>query len=312
MYGSVDAPQAPQAETPQEGWRSRHPIITVLLVVVGAFVLLNIVASAFGGDDETAGGGGDGGDQSASASPEEAEGSGETFTNDNYSELYSDPDAHEGASVDVAGQLLERPDDTGEELAFQMFADPENSEWNTIVYTTQTDLDLNTDDYVRVQGEVLGAFEGENAFGASLTTPAVQASDVSTVSAGQAVDPATEVREIGQTLGDQGFEVTLDKIEFGEDSTRAYVKMVNNTGRGASFYTFDAKIQQGSTQVDYLEDSFAYYEEEPQSELRPDVETEGVLAFESVNPDEPFELIVPWSSDNYNINARGIVFQITP
>jgi hypothetical protein len=168
-----------------------------------------------------------------------------------------------GASVDVAGQLLERPEDTGEELAFQMFADPENSEWNTIVYTDQTDLNLDTDDYVRVQGEVLGAFEGENAFGASLTTPAVQASDFSTVSAGQAIDPATEVREIGQTLGDQGFEVTLDKIEFGEDSTRAYVKMANNTGRGASFYTFDAKIQQGSTQVDYLEDSIAYYEEEP-------------------------------------------------
>ena len=168
-----------------------------------------------------------------------------------------------GASVDVAGQLLERPEDTGEELGFQMFADPENSEWNTIVYTDQTDLNLDTDDYVRVQGEVLGAFEGENAFGASLTTPAVQASDFSTVSAGQAIDPATEVREIGQTLGDQGFEVTLDKIEFGEDSARAYVKMANNTGRGASFYTFDAKIQQGSTQVDYLEDSIAYYEEEP-------------------------------------------------
>lgn len=69
-----------------------------------------------------------------------------------------------GASVDVAGQLLERPEDTGEELAFQMFADPENSEWNTIVYTDQTDLNLDTDDYVRVQGEVLGAFEGENAY----------------------------------------------------------------------------------------------------------------------------------------------------
>ena len=88
--------------------------------------------------------------------------------------------------------------------------------------------------------------------------------------------------------------------------------MANNTGRGASLYTFDAKIQQGSTQVDYLEDSYAYYEEEPQSELRPGVETEGVLAFESVNPDEPFELIVPWSSDNYNINARDIVFQVAP
>lgn len=240
-------------------------------------LILGVIALAAippGGGDTAAGGnggggtGGDGGggDQSASASASASpspEGSGETFTNDNYSELYSDPDAHEGGERGRRRAASGEAEDTGEELAFQMFADPENSEWNTIVYTDQTDLNLDTDDYVRVQGEVLGAFEGENAFGASLTTPAVQASDFSTVSAGQAIDPATEVREIGQTLGDQGFEVTLDKIEFGEDSTRAYVKMANNTGRGASFYTFDAKIQQGSTQVDYLEDSIAYYEEEP-------------------------------------------------
>jgi hypothetical protein len=36
--------------------------------------------------------------------------------------------------------------------------------------------------------------------------------------------------------------VTLQKVEFGEESTRAYVKIANKTGRGASFYTYDAKI----------------------------------------------------------------------
>jgi len=285
------------------GWGRMARLTAWLVGIVVVLAILGTLSNLGGGTGTSSSGGG---------ADREAQRSGKTFTNGNYSELYSDPDAHEGASVDVAGQLLERPEDNGEELAFQMFADPENSEWNTIVYTDQTDLDLGMDDYVRVQGEVLGTFEGENAFGASLTTPSVQASKVSTVSAGQAIDPATEVREVGQTLGDQGFEVTLDKIEFGEESTRAYVKMANNTGRGASFFTFDAKIQQGSTQVDYLEDSYAYYEEEPQSELRPGVETEGVLAFESVDPNEPFELIVPWSSDNYNINPRDIVFQITP
>ena len=59
-----------------------------------------------------------------------------------------------------------------------MFVDVENSDWNTIVYTDQTDLDLNTDDYVRVRGEVLGSLEGENAFGGSITAPTVQASKV--------------------------------------------------------------------------------------------------------------------------------------
>jgi hypothetical protein len=140
----------------------------------------------------------------------------------------------------------------------------------------------------------------------------VQASDVTPVSAGQAIDPANKVIEVGQTLGDQGFEITLQKIELGEESTRAYVTMTNNTGRGASFYTFDAKIQQGTTQIDYLEDSYAYYDEEPQSDLRPGIQTEGVLAFGPVNSDQPFELIIPWSSNNYSMNAKSIKFQVTP
>jgi hypothetical protein len=57
----------------------------------------------------------------------------------------------------------------------------------------------------------------------------VQASKVSTVSAGQAIDPATEVRVINRTVDGQGFDVTLQKIEFGKESTRVYVTLANNT-----------------------------------------------------------------------------------
>src|SRR5215208_4458596 len=37
----------------------------------------------------------------------------ETFTKENYAVLYSDPRAHKGASVDITGQLLERPEESG-------------------------------------------------------------------------------------------------------------------------------------------------------------------------------------------------------
>ncbi len=275
------------------------------LGLIGVLVLL-VVGLAV-----VAGSGGGSADRAA-PSGGESQGTAETFTNDNYSRLFSDPRAHKGASVDVTGQLLERPEDYKDELAFQMFADIENADWNTIVYTDQTGLDLDTDDYVRVQGEVLGAFEGENAFGGGITAPSVQASKVSVVSAGQAIDSAEKVVQVDQTLENQGFQVTLDKIEFGQESTRAYVTLTNNTGRGASFYTFDAKIVQGSMQADYLEDSYAYYDEEPQSELRPGIETQGVVPFEPVDSDTPFELRVPWSSDNYNITAKPVTFQVTP
>lgn len=113
-------------------------------------------------------------------------------------------------------------------------------------------------------------------------------------------------------MQNQGFQVTLDKIEFGEESTRAYVTLTNNTDRGVSFYTFDAKILQGSMQADYLEDSYAYYEEEPQAELRPGVKTQGVVPFEPVDPNGPFELRIPWASNNYSMTTRPVVFQVTP
>jgi zinc-ribbon domain len=307
---------APQAEPPPQrstanrlllfGCMALGLIAVVLALVVG----LALVASSGGGGSKSAGGGAN--SQNGAGPDLGGFGNAETFTNRNYAELYSDPKAHKGASVDITGQLLERPEVSGNELAFQMFVDAENSDWNTVVYIDQTDLDLNMDDYVRVRGEVLGSFEGENAFGGSITAPTVQASKVSTVSAGQAIDPATEVRQIYRTVGGQGFDVTLQKIEFGRESTRAYVTLANNTNYGASFYTFDAQIVQGSTQVDYLEDSYDYYDEEPQEELRPGVRTEGVIAFGPVNPKQPFQLRLSWSSDNYSVNTRPVVFQITP
>jgi hypothetical protein len=286
-----------------------------LLVVIAVLWLLTTPGNESGGGGSNGGGGnaaekkaagGDAGDAG------EADGAAQTFTNKNYAGLFSDPDAHKGDRVDIAGQLLERPEESGDELAFQMFVDVENADWNTIVYTNQTDLELNTDDYVRVRGEVLGSFEGENAFGGSITAPTVQASRVNAVSAGQAVDPAVEVREINRTVGGQGFDVTLQKIEFGKESTRAYVAITNNTANGASLYTFDAQIVQGSTQVDYLDDSYAYYDEEPQEDLRPGVRTEGVIPFGPVDPKQPFQLRLPWTSDNFSVNARPVVFRITP
>lgn len=59
-----------------------------------------------------------------------------------------------------------------------------------------------------------------------------------------------------------------------------------------------------ATQVDYLEDSYAYYDEEPQSDLRPGVQTEGVLAFGPVNPEKPF--VIPWTSNDCNTNSRPV------
>jgi hypothetical protein len=111
------------------------------------------------------------GDQSGSGGP----GSGETFTRENYGMLVANPDEHRGATVDVTGQLLDNPESLGDQVAFQMWADPVKVDWNTIVRADKKALRFGTDDYVRVRETVLGSFEGENAFGGTVSAVEVEA-----------------------------------------------------------------------------------------------------------------------------------------
>lgn len=307
-----DRSGASQSGARQGGWRRRHPILTGCLAVVGLLVLLIVVAAAFGGGDETAGGGSGGGDgQASEQEPEDLEGSGETFTSENYPELVSDPEAHEGASIDVTGQIFTAPEIVEGDTAFQMYADPENLEWNTAVLTRGSDTGFEVDDYVHVVGTVGGQMEGENAMGGTVTAVLVEAEEAEVVSGVEAVDPTQQTAEVGRTLTDQGFSVKLKKIEFGEETTRVYVSVYNGTDTGASFYEYDAKIIQGSRQLDQ-ETTFDYEVKAPQSELQPGVRTDGVITFGKVDPSQPFDTRLEWSSDNYDVTTRPLVFQAEP
>lgn len=99
-------------------------------------------------------GGGGGSEENASSD--------ETFTAENYGTLVANPEAYSGARVEITGQLLGGPEQSDSEVAFQMWADPVKVDWNTLVLTDESSLDLRGDDYVRVEGIVLGAFDGEN------------------------------------------------------------------------------------------------------------------------------------------------------
>jgi hypothetical protein len=153
--------------------------------------------------------------------------------------------------------------------------------------------------------------EGVNAFGGDVSAVMVEADKLSPVSGAEAVDPAQKTVEVGKTLTDQGFGVTLKKIEFGEDTTRVHVTVYNGTGMGPSFYDYDSKILQGSRQFDQ-EYSYDYEVKEPQSDLRPGVRTDGVVTFGKVDPSQPLEARFEWYSDNYNVTTHPIEFQVEP
>lgn len=151
----------PLPEQPRgRGWAGT--ILKLGVIEVLLFVLLVACAAMLSG------GGGSGSKQA----------SGRTFTSEDYAELATDPGSFRGASVDVSGRVFRNPEVKGGETAFQMFADPENSEWNTIVRAEDAPTDLGNGDTVRVKGTVKGARQGENAFGATVKAVEVDADSV--------------------------------------------------------------------------------------------------------------------------------------
>ncbi len=128
------------------------------------------------------------------------------------------------------------------------------------------------------------------------------------VGVADALDPALQTWQVGQTQSDQGFSVTLQQVEFGRDTTRAYVTLQNGTGVPASFYAFNARIVQGATQIDPTT-SYEYTELEPQSDLSAGVQSEGIVIFGPSDPNQPLELQFEWYSEDYSagVQSEGIV-----
>ena len=164
--GRIRTPYASDVPpAPREQRRRRGRAIPTLIIALVCLIVLIILARLVGGG----GGGSTEGSKQASA---------RTFTSENYAELATDPGSFRGASVNVEGRLLRNPEVKGSETSFQMFADPKNSEWNTIVHTDSAPGGLSQGDTVAVTGTVKGARTGENAFGGTVKAVEVDADSV--------------------------------------------------------------------------------------------------------------------------------------
>jgi Domain of unknown function (DUF4352) len=274
----------------------------IVLVAVG----LGVVASGCGGSSSSEG-------TTAAAAAAEAEGestgeeevaSSETFDRDNYALLVSDPDAHKGAEVRIVGRVFNEVEQDANGTYFQMFANPKDSEWNTIVGVADTSLRLSDGDFVRVVGTVTGQFSGENAFGGDVNAVKVAASSVRKVDATAAASTPRRVLP-KRRASEGGIVVTVQKVEFADDETRVFVAVKNNSGADVNLYASSGKAVSGSRQYDSTF-SLADY---PQvsSDIAPGAFTTGVVVFPTMNEKSPLRLIFEGYSDNSNVGNYGSV-----
>ncbi|MBR2943353.1 MAG: hypothetical protein IKB82_08140 [Clostridia bacterium] len=227
---------------------------------------------------------------------------------DEIKALHSNPQSFENHYVELIGKVFTTPEYGDGFIALQMWADYEKSDKNTIVYIYDQDFSVETDDYVRVVGLASGVFEGENAFGATVSAPVIHAKEYETVSYQDAVMPALHTVNVNKTITQFGYAVTIDKIEFAKKETRVYVNVQNGGMSEFSLYTYGARISQNGTQYEEESNWEADYPE-IQTDLLVGNTTSGIIVFPPVEQSS-FDIILDGDSDNYREDFSKFIFNI--
>lgn len=216
-------------------------------------------------------------------------------------QMYSDAEAFKGAQVTLTGQVFTAPEKDGEKTYLQIFCDTENSEKGVVVYYESTDPAVKAQDFVEVTGIVKGTLKGENAFGAKLVYPLIEASEVKVVDAQEVVSPTLASFDIGASATQAECDVTVEKVEFAEEVTRVYVKVQNNSSATVSLNTYsEVAVQNGKQFNSTFNDNFYVEYPELPYEVRAGVLAEGVVLFPAMEQ-QNFEFVMTGYDDvNYN------------
>ncbi len=228
--------------------------------------------------------------------------SSERFDSSNWGQLDTNPAAHKGADAQFVGKVLAAPERDSKGVDLQVWEDPENSEYNTIVAYAQPDFQVSDGDYVKVSGTVKGVFNGKNAFGGSVTAPLVVASRLKVVSALAAAPPALATLK-GRSITQAGITVTVEKVEFAASETRVLVRVRNGSSANVSVYGSSAKIVQGGRQVDATFSTADY--PELSSDLLAGASTSGAIVFPKLPPHRSLKLVIELNSEDMNVGDYG-------
>jgi hypothetical protein len=224
--------------------------------------------------------------------------------------MYTNPEDYVGRVVDLTGRVFSEPEYDSDGVYFQMFADLENSEKNTIIAFNDSNFLLGSDDYVRISGEVVDVFEGTNAFGGTIIAPAIVAYELEVISYMDAVSPTVkEVIPTNSTETQYGYSVSVDKVEFADNETRVYLTVENAGSSKFNLYSFYAKIIQDGKQYEEETNYSADYPE-VQTDLMVGVTTNGIFTFPKIEISD-FQLVMEASSENWDEDLSPYIFDVS-
>lgn len=228
---------------------------------------------------------------------------------DRLKSVWASPADYKHHCVQFVGKVFTSPEYSDTGVAVQLYTDIKNSDGNVIAYIYDPELKVEQGDYIKIKGLVSDVFDGENAFGATLSVPTVDAAEHEIMSYAEAVMPTKTELPVNQTQTQYGYSVTVEKIELADEETRVYVKVENNGTDKFSLYSFNCLLVQNSKQYEEQSNWDADYPE-IQTDLLVGNTTEGVIAFPAVSEGD-FSLILDAYSENWDEEIEPFTFSIS-
>lgn len=228
-------------------------------------------------------------------------------------DVFTNPDKYKGKYVKMSGKVFVDPEKNEDEIALQAWHNPENSSNNFITYYKGNDLEVNQGDYIMVDGKIGGEFEGENAFGGTVTAPMLEATSIEVLSYIDAVTPTiTEIVPENAISEQNGISLKVDKIEFAEKETRVYLTETNSSADKFSMWVHSIKITQNGSQIEQANTSSQFEGDYAQlsSEILPNVSSSGVLVFPPMDSSASFQIYAEGHSDNYELDFAPFTIDI--
>lgn len=256
-----------------------------------------------------AGCGGSSNSSEESKEPEEKE----YISEAEITDLFTTPDNYKGKYVKLSGQVFADPEKDGDEIALQVWNDPQNAEKNFIVYYTG-DISVKTNDYIEIDGKITGEFKGENAFGGEVTAPMIEADTLEVKSYMDVVVPTiSEIIPENAVSEQNGVTLKVDKVEFAEKETRVYITESNNSSDNCSISVYDIKILQNGQQINQDSSSMSAYDgdyAELPYDLLVGASASGVLVFPAMDSSASFQVHIEAYSDNWEVEFSPFVIDV--
>lgn len=273
-----DAKVCPNCRRRVKGGKLKWIVLAVIVILAGLVLL---------------GGGSDNSAPASTHSYDDAYNELNLVQKEEYSKLFSNPDAYKNRTIDIYGQVFNiLGSDSG--TVFQMYTDKEHN--NFVIVVDPQQRTVNVDDYVLVKGVIDGAYNGENRMGASLSCPRITASYVDPSSYVEAFSPTLKsVEPSGAKWSEDGLSLKIERVEFAEDETRVFVKLKNNSSESASLYT--CVLLQGEKQYDKTYNFEGNYDE-LQDSLKAGAADTGVITFPAIEESD-FDFIFSAMGEEY-------------